>query len=344
MTFLTLAIGTFLLTQKTSSFEVALGYDKALERMPLTLLKSLRQYTLEERKTLYKKLKFHQEFSIKKAIQALKIKKNLNIVLWFTDHFGNVSSSGSYWYQTAIFTPLIPLQATFWLTDLTAWRYLSTKDKELRKCTDYIKVAQESRTKALNKAECPLLTDVSTSLFSLPLSASYQVLQANKFFFWLYTVDSEKLTKKASSQLVRSGPRDMYARFSLRNIGYTPSFLDYSPNAQQKSFLDLDHTQVFPFLQYLEAIYYIYEIACYAVKLGQKECTVIFLLPNKEFTYYLVPEEKEFFHTFKENVKELLTSFFARTSLKLSLYFQPFSYGEDFYDMPFKESANIHGH
>ncbi len=340
ITLITLAIGTFLLTQKASSFEVTIHYDQAIKKMPLTLLKSLRQYTLEERKALYKTLGFQHELSSKKVVEVLKTKKNPHIVLWFTDHFGNLSSSGTRWYQDTIFTQLLPFQATFWLTDLTAWRYFSTKDQKLRACPDYKKVIQESSIKVLKKDECPLLSDVSTTLLSLPLSTSYQILQANKFFSWLYTCNFGKVTKKASSQLIRTEPRDLYARFSLRTIGYTPSCLDYCPLTQSKNLLDFDHTQIFPFLQYLEAIYYIYEIACYAVKQKQKECTIVFLLPNKEFTYYLVPKEKEFFQTFKENLKELLTPFFARTGLKPCIYFQPFAYGEDFYDMPFKESAN----
>ena len=151
----------------------------------------------------------------------------------------------------------------------------------------------------------------------------YRGLTANNFFTWLKNLplSIKEMQGSLHETLVRKDIRAQSARFTLRNLGYCPDFLAYN------GLLDLDHTQIFPLLQYLEGIYYAYCIVEDCATRGDNACNIVFLLPNKEFTYYVTPEEHHYFETFRNNLTVILNRMQPNLgAMQVTLFFQPFAY------------------
>jgi len=154
-------------------------------------------------------------------------------------------------------------------------------------------------------------------------------------------VSFSQIDKTVAPNLVRTDLRAGAARFSLRELGYCPYFLDYRLIDDNKNLLDIDNTQIFPLLQYLEGIYYALQVIERCAEQGKTECNVLFLLANKEFSYYLVSGETSFFDTFRKNLSWFVGQSACKTDMKVTIYFYPFGYGQDFYDQPYDETGPV---
>ena len=137
-----------------------------------------------------------------------------------------------------------------------------------------------------------------------------------------------------TDKFVRKDLRKGAARFTLKNIGFCPYFLD-------QTVLECDHTQVFPLLQYLEGLYYASCIVDGCIKSHAQTCDIVFLLPNKEFAYYVDAKESSLFATFSKNLPWLLRRMLPEAArVHVRLFFCPFAYGTDFYDQPYELKDN----
>lgn len=330
----------FFAWQFKKKLDIEVAYDNAISTLPITTLKNLRYLTDEEKNELF------QLFSRQFPVNAVKKKIgdsicNPQIVLWFTDHFGQISRKNILWYKENILEQLGLFQNTFWLIDLTAWRFLSVKEADLLKCSDFqLFLKKQEQDSLSNIVECPLITDIAAVL-DIPVDiSSYAILRSKDFFIWLsklpFTIDT--IDPLIADLLIRKDLRSGAARFSLRQLGYKPQFLDTWSEKLQQNLLDIDNTQLFPLLQYLEGIYYALKIVERFMQTNNDECNIVFLLPNKEFTYYMIPGEMKLFETFKRNISSFILK---QNSLqlvpKIKIYFYPFNYGKGFYDQPFEE-------
>lgn len=342
-------LGSFLLYsiyQWSQSITVQVIYDDTIDGLPISVLKNLRNLNNDERKRLFIDVGFAKRFDIAPICTQIKKIQNPNILLWFTNHFGYVSQQGLNWYRTNIFEPLACTHAMFWLVDLAAWRFLSLKADKLLVCQDFIDFCEEKkRGVSLGFQECPLIRDRSIVLEQLAKSKSkrFNILHANDFFMWMHQLlySCAMVDKTIPDQLIKEGLRPGSAQFSLREIGYYPCFLDYSVKKMGKNILDCDNTQVFAFLQYIEGIYYTLKIIDHCITKGEKECNIVFLLPNKEFTYYLVPGELLFFDTFRRHIEWFANQHMLRKNLKITIYFYPFAYGNTFYEQPYTQMGPV---
>jgi hypothetical protein len=321
---------------------VTLAYNTHIDGMPIATLKNLRYLTSGEKKQLFADLRFADHFAIEKVIPSIKHSSKNNVILWFTNHFGQVSDKGLAWYKHHVLSTLS--NATFWLVDLAAWRFLSIKEASLLPCKDFTDFVKKQRSGILLKpSQSPVINDSSKLMQDISQAQLklFKTLHADNFFTWLFMLKGtvNDLEGDICNRLCKEGLRPGSAHFSLSDIGYKPPFLDVIVPKLNTNILEADHSQVFPLLQYLEGIYYVYKIIEHC-KNSNQEIAVTFLLPNKEFTYYLVEGEEHPFDTFKRNVAWLLARVFPKeTTLSVSLYFQPFAYGEDFSDQPYSEDG-----
>jgi|SRR5579859_3692763 len=327
------SLGIFIYFSSNNRKAVKIIWNTAIEELPISKLKNLRYLDADEKKQLFNDVTFKERFEPPKVVEMILKISSPHVIVWFTNHFGSIPRQGFAWYKSAIFEPLKKVYPTFWLVDLAAWRFLSESEKNLLQSDDFVSFMNY---KNLHCNQCPLIKDHSTVMqeFSYRDVADYQVLRASDFFVWMnqLTISLQDIDGEVASRLVRSDLRAGAARFSLRDIGYTPHLLDY------QNMLSLDHTKVFPLLQFLEGIYYALQIVEDSVNRGKKECSIVFLLPNKEFTYYLVGEEKPFFDTFRNVLTWFIQQKYSQ-NLSITIYFYPFAYGNSFYDQPFEEAG-----
>jgi len=331
----------FLWQYKKVTIEIM--YDNAIRSFSVRTLKNLR-YNVDQDDKQKLFASFEQEFLVSSVKQKLEPINNPQIILWFTDHFGRISKGSVLWYKQYIIEPLSAYKNTFWFVDLAAWRFLSLNKEELLTCPDMQHfLEKQSQDKNAFPANCSLITDQAVQL-TFPENLSwYRALRAKDFFIWLnelpFSIETI-LNASTIDLLVRKDMRSKKARFSLRQLGYKPAFLDSWSNKLEQNILDADHTQIFPLLQFLEGIYYALKIIDDAAKKHNKECNIIFLLPNKEFTYYMASDQEAPFTTFKRTINSfVLKDWSLQKASQINIYFYPFSYGKDFYDQPFEQEG-----
>lgn len=321
--------------------EIEIFYNPIIDLMPITTLKNLRGLDAQEKEQLFEW--FAPQFAIEGAIAKIKQEvTDPQIVLWFADHKGKVPKRGALLYKNQIFNPLAAINSKFWLVDLAAWRFLSLDQMELQNCADFAACMNQSGTADFSKAGFnSLINDTASMLDTIKELQSFGVLRSSEFFAWLnqlpFTID--QIDPMLADLIIRTDLREGAARYSLHQLGYNPLFLEISSTRVGKKLVDADSTQIFPLLQYLEGIYYALRIIEDCAQKGN-ECSVVFLLPNKEFTYYMVPGESAPFETFRKNICSLLARQKSYCKIpKVKIYFYPFSYGHGFYDQPFDDSG-----
>jgi len=330
----------FLLRQRSKSIEVEIFYDPALALMPIATLKNSRRLSEKEREELF--VEFSPQFAIEKATEEIKQKVvDPQIVLWFADHYGQVPQRGAAWYKNQVLKPLAGTGARFWLTDLAAWRFLSLRETKLMNCADFAACRKPDGVADYSRAGfTSLMNDIAVALDGISELQGYDVLRSNEFFRWLnqlpFTIN--EFDPQGIDRIIRTACRPGAPSYSLRELGYKPQLLDVVSKKLNNNLLDADSTQVFPFLQYFEAVYYVLKIAEQAEKEGRRECSIVLLLPNKEFTYYLVDGEAVLFETFRTYVSSLLSlNQKLRALQRVKIYFYPFSYGKELRAQPFDE-------
>lgn len=331
----------FLKWQQSQKLDVEIIYDSAIPALPIDVLKNLRYLSDAGKKELFQS--FSQQFPVDKIVRKIESSiRNPQIVLWFTDHFGQISRKNISWYKENVLEPLQSSQSLFWLVDLAAWQLLSIKEEDLLKSVDFQAFLEKQTQGGSNRAECSLITNEATVLKIPNDLASYAVLRSRDFFIWLnqLTFPIDMVDPLIADFLIRKDLRTGSARFSLRQLGYQPQFLNTWSESLQLNLLDADNSQIFPLLQYLEGVYYALKIVEDCSRRGEKECNIVFLLPNKEFTYYMVQGEKSPFDTFRR----VITSFISKQESyqrvsTIKIYFYPFSYGSGFYDQPYEEQG-----
>lgn len=329
-----LLIFFILLVQKNPT--VTIAYDRNIDALPIKKLRNLRYLSDVQRKQLFHDLKFPELFNSEAVCKRItESSNNPHIILWFTDHYGRIPQTGFLWYKHEIVDRLSAIKPTFWLVDLAAWRFLSLKEKIIAQDVDFREFkGKKEQGKDLLSTECPLIKEAGSYLKEDP-KKSYRVLKAQAFFAWLLQLpfSIQDMDAHLIDRLVRNDLKEGAARFTLRNIGFKPLFLECT------TLLAQDHTQLFPLLQYLEGIYYVFCIVLDCVHQQRTGCDVIFLLPNKEFTYYANTGELPFTH-FGKNLEWLLRKMLpASCKVKVRLFFYPCAYGNDFYDQPFEENG-----
>lgn len=305
---------------------ITISYDAGITKLPIDQLKNLRYLTAQEKDQLFATLNFTQRFSIEKAVKLIQTLNQPYILLWFADHEGNLSAQGTQWYQENIFSACP--NAQFALVDLAAWKYFSLSQERLE-----ISEKDLTNTATIRSS----LNAESTICKTSNLSSPFQVFYSRDFFAWLNQLSAKVdiLMPSTFETLVRADLRKGAVRFSLREIGYTPSFLDAWCPKLQCNLLDADQTQIFPLLQYLEGTYYTLNLIEKAITEDRQECSLVFLLPNKEFTYYLLENEHSYFQTFASDLMRI-AQIENRHLIPTKLYFIPFGFGTSFYDQPFE--------
>jgi len=287
-----------------------------------------------------------ERIPVSRAVDQIKNGNNPQIIVWFSNYFGSVMEGTCAWYRENIFNKMS--QGTFWLTDLKAWSFLSVDKEQLKKnypaLVEKIERIQQNKVAGvpeLNKPEmpieCPLITK-SSDVIDKELPSRYKPLISKEFFQWLLSIkDREILPDVVCNKLLREYPRADGLRFSLADIGYKPDILN------RAALLEADFSIVYPVLQYLEGMYYAYKVIENSIREGNRECSIVFMLPNKEFTYYTVPGESALFANFRQGVDCAIKSLPAGSVIKVGIRFQPFAYGSDFYDAPYKFTGKKDG-
>ncbi|CAN5172072.1 hypothetical protein BH09DEP1_BH09DEP1_0410 [soil metagenome] len=300
---------------------ISIRSDADINTLPLAQLKNLRYLSAQEKERLFEKLELIKRFSPEKACNTIQTVNEPYVILWFADHTGNLSAQGAQWYQENVFSACTNSQ--FALVDLAAWKYFSLPLSGFEK---------ENSADILQSllSKCDLCNTLSS--FN-----NYRMLYSSDFFGWLNRLNAkiDAVIPHSSELLVRSDFRKDAMRFSLREIGYTPSFLNVWCAKLQCNLLDADQTQIFQLLQYLEGIYYALCVIDNALQENKQECTVIFLLANKEFTYYVIENESSYFQTFANDLNAIAQQE-QRPLIPANIYFLPFGFGTSFYDQPFE--------
>jgi hypothetical protein len=321
---------------------VKISYNHHIDDMPIEILKNLRRLSSSEKAELYESMQFSALFTSKDACNMILELDKPHIIMWFSNHTGNVCIKGSRWYRDNIFIPLADKKDIFyWLIDLTAWRYLSLKEAELVCYTDYHIFKNNNGT--LSRDECPLVNDYARVLEGINRDScsNKEVIRSADFFRWLLGIQNMcDVIGDVAEILCRGDIREGAAHFTLEEIGFAPLCLHYYVAKVENTLLQLDQTQVFPFLQYLEMLYYIYSVALFCMRTQNDDtCNIVLLIPNKEFTYYIVDGEGNVFENFRHSVEKIMKIYLPLDgkSFSIHLHILPFAYENDFYAGPFDD-------
>lgn len=313
-------------------------------------LRNVRAKSPAERKAFFQQVR--DLFPLEKTIQEVNKLENPQVILWFTNYFGSVMEKTLKWYTENLFSKVS--NATFWLTDLKAWSFLSVDKEQLKQTYGPLVNQLEQLQKAkdlgypnnlssISLEECPLINKSSDVVDKeIENIGHYKLLSSKAFFTWLLQNKQTTLVSdEICNQLCKEYPREDSLRFSLSDMGYKPELLNrIIKKTKGKTLLDVDFSLAYPILQYLEGIYYASTIAQTA-QFTNKQCSIVFMLPNKEFTYYILPEEKEYFTHFCQGVQAAVTHSITQPILaNVAIRFEPFAYGDDFYDAPYKFSGS----
>lgn len=313
--------------------------NQNISLLPIEELRNVRSKSSEEKEKLFDLMR--QTVPLSRAISTIKKLPNPQVIIWFSNYFGSVMEKTVDWYTQNLFSKLP--NATFWLTDLKAWAFLSVDKEQLKKTyaalVTRIEALQTDKmnAKSLTLSECPL-TSKSSDVLDEEINTKtkrFKLLSSKAFFNWLLKAnDNGIVTDQLCSALVKEYPRNESMRFSLADIGYKPAMLNKTcsklPNNQ--TLVEADFSLIYPILQYLEGIYYASQVL--ATNPSESK-SVVFLLPNKEFTYYLLPGQKEYFQNFSQGI-QLVAADALKKNPQATVSFEPFTYGADFYDAPYK--------
>src|SRR5579859_7577297 len=337
------------LSMMNETFDVRVSYDPLIDKLPLEELRTVRSRSEQEKKILFAAMQ--DNFPLEQAIARAKECNDPQIVLWFTNYFGSVTKKTLSWYQENLFDKL---KATFWLTDLKAWALMSVDQAQLKQIygplVAKIVSIQQSKLqpcKELSNSECPLLS-MSSEVIDKDLNrlGNYKPHISKEFFKWLVQLKDQSLVSDdICNQLCKEYPRQDSLRFSLAEIGYNPELFNRSIEKLQvtsrATMLEADFSMIYPILQYMEGVYYAYKVVEKTLHDGKKECSLVFMLPNKEFAYYTVPGEQKLFKSFESSLQSILRqSLEPESPVTVNINFQPFAYGSDFYDAPYKLSGS----
>lgn len=289
--------------------------------------------------------------SIEKAVEQVNNYNKPEIVVWFSNYFGSMKDDSCAWYIKNIFTK-VPKKAKFQLTDLTAWALFSVNKKQLKQnypsLIKTIETVQKNKT-SIDSQECPLITSSSGSVDNdITHLERFRLLRSKDFFQWLLNIKNtallsddicNKLCKESSNEI----PDKDRLSFCLADIGYTPTLLNRSlSKLNNKTMVETDAAKINRLLQYWEGVFYAQKIVLDAVQRKDKQCSIIFMLPNKEFTYYTIPEEQTLFENFKRSIETVLKESLPQGSdIAIDIRFQPFAYGSKFNDMPYKSNGKV---
>lgn len=300
-------------------------------------IREARSKSATEKQSLFEKTK--ESFPLKLAIARVNEIKNPQVILWFSNYFGGVKKAQLEWNKTNLFKTMP--NATFWLTDLKAWGFLSVDAKQLGVIYKGLVTKLKSEGQ-LSEAECPLLTQSSSVVDNdITKSQMYRLLASKSFFKWLLEVeDMELINDDTCNRLCKDLPREESLPYSLAEMGFKPKLLNRSlvryAGKEKTNMLDVEFSLIYPVLQYLEGIYYATRIIESKLPIAPgEEVSVVFLLPNKEFAYYAVPDENVCFQLFKEGIEKALAKYKNQIQGKISIFIEPFAYGDNFYDAPY---------
>lgn len=324
-------------TANTEGPSLKITYESSLPLLVTEGIRDVRSMEEKAREMLFQRMA--ALLPREGALGRINRIQNPQVILWFTNYFGKVSKATLAWYRENIMSK-VP-KSTFWLTDLKAWRLLSTGKNELRGAlVDRLMAGQQ-----LNPAECPLLCESTSDMVDVAINRipSYKLLSSKAFFEWLLAVkDQSLLPDEICIKLRRNNPLESSLPCSLSALGYRPELLNRSldlfQNEQKINMLDIEFSLIYPILQYLEGIYYAALIieANMLQLLEGKDISIVLLLPNKEFTYFAVPEEQECFGSFQEGIQKAIAHYKGQIWGSITISIEPFAYGNDFYDAPYQ--------
>lgn len=317
--------------------KVGVSYADSIPQVQANLM-HIRSMPDGEKEALFKKMPTY--FPLVKAIEQVNKVDSPQVVLWFTSYFGCVSSKAFAWNKENIFKQLP--KATFWLTDLKAWQFLSVDAEQLAKnCPALVEKMKQGK---VTPQECPLVDKSSSDVLDESVSkiGAYRLLSSQAFFKWLMSVKEKSiLSDDVANRLCKDKRRPDTLPYSLSTMGFRPALLnrtlDRYKTMNTANMLEVDFSLVYPVLQYLEGVYYAAEIIkSNAQSNSSKVPQVVFLLHNKEFAFYLVDGEKVPFQNFKESVTKVLKQEGNPLVQAATIQFMPFAYGKGFYDAPYK--------
>lgn len=162
------------------NFDVEVLYDKDVENFPLEELKNIRLKDADEQKDFFEAI--YNSFSLEKAwenISSFSKDEQKNIIIWFTNYNGIVPKKTYTWYNENLFSKVE--LATFWLTDLKAWRFLSTSKSQLEKQAKLM--VNKINEKQVELDECPLIS--KSDQLSDTINEYFKTLRSSDFFNWL---------------------------------------------------------------------------------------------------------------------------------------------------------------
>jgi hypothetical protein len=318
---------------------VAVIASPQIYSLSLNELKNARIKSEEEKRVLFKQLQ--DNCSVYNAVQELKKIRNPDILIWGSDYWGNIEQGCIDWYRRSFIGTNELQQAVFWIPDFKAWWFLSQTEKQLLINSKSRPIAERLKNgESLQESESPLLTYMSDQLNPELFNgrdSRFKVLQSCDFFRWLCAKNGNIADAASNIQegLCRVDLREESLRFTLNQIGCKPSFLNCFSVALQKNICDADFSQIFPLLQFYEGLYFCEKIIQNALKENKSECTIVFLLPNKEICYYSTPHEERLFEAFEKEVITIKNTITTQP-LNIFIHFIPFVYGNDIYAAPYR--------
>src|ERR1700733_5496620 len=203
-------------TTLTSTDFVSICCDPSINTIPIEDLRSVCSKSAQDKEALFEKMKVF--FPVEKTITELQKLENPQVVVWFTNYFGSVMNKTLTWYTQNLFSRI--KNATFWLTDLKAWSFLSVDKEQLQKTypdlvsrIDLLQKAkaydEDSKSLVVPLEECPLITKASNVVNeALNTTTRYKSLSSRDCFIWLLKNNQPSLINtELCDQLCKDYPR-----------------------------------------------------------------------------------------------------------------------------------------
>jgi hypothetical protein len=259
--------------------------------------------------------------------------------MWATAYDGRVKQGFCKWLKLNVSDTIREAKGTCWLIDLNAWSFLSSTREQLLKdnqCALYIEEMISNNNSLSALTQCPLQTFSSKYLKpKINKSLSWiNVLGSNQFFSWLENLQGRAtdLEGLITENFILDKAVSGKLGCSLRQLNVKAPFLDCISKRCNGNLLDVDCSQIFPLLQYLEGIFYVCGIVNNQVEKEQTGINIAFLIENKEFAYYLNSADTYPFESFEKNLAMIVNQKFKSQKLSINVRFQSFAFGKSFED------------
>ena len=248
------------------------------------------------------RIKFREKLPVQKVVSSLAELPSPHIVLWYIGTRGLKKDCVKF-YRRNLISPILMhnVEASFWLTDLTAWYAFKSSKGSINKTSSSCRIIQDFND---HRIRC---------------------LPSSKIFQRMLEIADEYIIEHFTKVLTKISCQDISSNHHSVGITVGEIFPRITPIFS--AIIKMDVSRAYSAFQFLEGCLIVEEIVKWIVTHSKMNfAEIVFALPNDELKYYSVEKE-----LFKESV-EILTKQICQQigidQFNLNLNFSAFQFGK----------------